>query len=402
MKWINNKRREKIYIVDTTSIPIGVVCATTKDDKLFVHSFKESNFDNFSGTNFDSALLASFLNQLKIGNNSKVIFLWNGLSAATFTADVSLKKQHSEIPLNEVDVHRIFETATFQFFTQFREEAKKRFKVDDLGVILANNRILDFKLDGETYINMESVKAKRADVSIEQTFLRRELHEAISDEVNSSCNVLHVEIGTALSALAKISGIATEDSLIIHVGHSKSHLYLVNSKNSHLSQKLNSSLQYSGEVDLGVKNIYESLFNKIGIGTPGIEIFIDKILKESASTKLVFGVKKAILGSCLKLVNESKSKVVGVNKIVLFMPEPLATFMEQNDFAKNLSCIIFSSLNKSDILHQEISISRKLSPKALSPAYFAGLIAYWSRLGDNNEGVRRRGNVGWLISHNSI
>ena len=34
--------------------------------------------------------------------------------------------------------------------------------------------------------------------------------------------------------------------------------------------------------------------------------------------------------------------------------------------------------------------------------FFAGLIAYWSRLGDNYQGSRNLGNVNWLISHNSI
>lgn len=399
--WMNKNQQEKIHIIDTTSMPISLVYATAKGDKLFIRKYREGNLDGLPGAMIQPPALESFLNKAKIGNNSTVIFLWSGMNAATFTADVSLKKQHSEIPLTEVDVNRIFETATFQFFTQFREEAKKRFKVDDLGLVLSSNRILDFKLDGETYINLESIKAKRADVAIEQTFLRRQLHEIISDNINSTNNILHIEIGTALFTLAKTSGLNVDESIFIHVGKTRSYIYS-SEVASRESIKFNSSLQYRGDINIGTSDIFLSLKDKLGIKISDSTIFIDSIIKKGASPKLISAIKKAILGTSTKLLEECREKALNTGKIILFLPEPLATFMENSEFSKNMSSIIFTSLNKTDILHQEISTVSKIDPRALSPAFFAGLIAYWSRLGDNNIGVRKRGNVGWLIPHNSI
>ncbi|MDP1689282.1 MAG: hypothetical protein Q8L47_04110 [bacterium] len=394
-------KHEKIHLIDATDMPLKAIYVESKDDKLFIKRYIEDKATGVTAQILNPTTLSNFLRQLKIKKNSNIIFLWGNKNAATFSAKVHLEKKHSEFPISQIDLQRIFGTAAFQFYNQFREDAKKRFNVDDLGLVLASSRILDLRLDGEPYINLASVKAKRADVSIEQTFLRREVHDAINETLNFKHSVLHIEVGTALYELARLSGYKLKSSLFLLTGVNSTRLYSIK-PNSPSAGVLNSLLQHEGDVDLGMKNFYEVVSDRFGVRAEDFDIFLAKLNSKGASPRLNTIVKKVILAEFSKYLKEGISCMPKAENLLFFTQEPLATFLEQSNIPDRFPCIIPASLYNKDIIQPEIKFSQKLSLRALSPIFFAGLIAYWCRLGDNYLESRYQGNVKWLIPHNSI
>lgn len=396
-----SQKHEKIHLIDATDMPLRAIYAESKDNKLIIKRYLESKPTGVAGQILNSTTLSNFLYQLDIKKNAKVIFLWGNTNAATFSAKVHLEKQHSEVPISQIDLQRIFGTAAFQFFNQFREDAKKRFNVDDLGLVLASSRILDLRLDGEPYINLSSVKAKRADVSIEQTFLRRSIHDAINETLNFKHSVLHIEVGTALYELARLSGYNLKDTLFSLAGIYKTHLYSIQPDLSS-SGVLNSMVQHEGDIHWGMKDFFKIASDRFGVRAEDFDTFLNKFNNKGASARLNSIVKKAVLTEFSKHLKECTVRVPKAENLLFFAQEPLATFLEQVNIPDKSSCIILASLQNKDIIQPEIRISSRLSPRALSPVFFAGLIAYWCRLGDNYLESRYQGNVKWLIPHNSI
>lgn len=401
MIWFPHLKQEKIYIIDAADLPLRAVSAVAKDDKLFVQSYKESQSDELSGTILHPEALTDFLKDLKIANGARVIFIWNGASAVTYTAKVHLEKHRSNAPPSPLDIQRIYGTATLQFFNQFREEAKRRFRVDDLGLVLVSSRVLDLKLDGETYINPESVKAKQADVAIEQTFLRREMHEAINNALGPTCGVLHVEIGTSLYILSRLCGYKFDDALIVHAGFSQTHLY-VTVADLPVPALPVSLLQYRGGLDWGTNNIYKALSDSLGIREEDADTIITKFISEGVSPRFTSLAKKVMQNACDEQLTLCKTQVPKSGGMLFFSQEPLTSFLNGLNLGERYSCLIPSDLYHKDIVQLGTRLSSKLSPRALSPVFFAGLVAYWSRLGDNYLGTSDYGNVKWMIPHNSI
>lgn len=410
MIWLPNLKRERIYLIDATDIPLRAVQAVVRDDTLFMSDYSESYPDvpaettthpTLQNTKLYTEELRKFLSRENVSKNSKVIFLHNGSNAATFNAKVRLEKQRSDIPLSGADLPRIFGRATSQFFNQFGIEAKKRFVVDDIDLVLSSNRILDLKLDGETHINLAGVMAKRADVAIEQTFLRREIHEAINDTLPRTCSVLHVEIGAALHALAKLSGDSLHNTLFVYATWNKTHLYTTPAELL-TSDSLGPSLQYHDDFVWGTRNFFEVLSDRLGVPLGDVDSFLTALNNGKASLRFTSLVKKVSREAFSEYIKQCHAEAPEAERVLFFMQEPLASFLEGCHFSSPVLCIIMASLHRKDIVQHEIELAPQLSPRALSPAFLAGFIAYLGRLRDNYLGAENHGNIKWLISHKSL
>lgn len=402
MTWLPNLKQENFYIVDATDAPLKAVYFIVKRNTLLVRNYFESCQGIASDAILSPSLLTGFLAQINIKKNAKVIFIHRGVNAATFTNKVRLEKQHSNIPLTEADLGRIFGKATLQFFNQFGEEAKRRFTTDDLGLVLASSRILGLELDGKTKINPLGVEARRADVAIEQTFIRREVHEAINTVLPPTCGILHIEVGAVLYAIANLLGERAEKTLLVHTAYNSTHLYTASSESRMLNIREPLPIQYCGELLWGTRIFFEILRERLGVRAENADVFLEALNKNKASLRLISLVKKVAREAFTPFIAECHFRVPRAGRLLIFIQEPLASFLEQCPLSRSVLCIVPASLYNKDVVHHEIKFTKRLSTRALSPAFFGGFLAYLRRSGDNYFEAITPENMKWLIPHNSI
>lgn len=384
-------KRSVIYIIDATDLPLRAITATASDVVFSVRTYSQSSSDT----------MEDFLSRLGVKKNSKVIFIHSGKNAATFSASVRLERQKGSAPLIEADVASIFRKAALQFFNRFSDKAKKRFKTDNFGVVLVNSRVLNLRLDGETYIDPIGIRAGYADVSIEQTFLRREMLETTHSAFHQTSTILHIEVGSALYELSKFLGRAQEGFLIAYLASTRTSLYSINrgAQSLYAAEPL---LKYREELDYGAQNIFQALWEKLGVEESNAYVFLERLLHGPVSHRLTSLAKKVIRETVAPQLHEYFS-VFKSGTILLFTEEPLASFLEKCGLSGDDSYFIPSALQEKDIMHHQIKFSpRKVPLSALSPVFLAGFIAYLYRLGDNYDAFLGRETIRWLTPHNSL
>jgi len=377
--WGIASTREYFYIVDATDVAWRAIRTYLKGDALTIDAYCEVVTGEPVGV---------FLGRLDIKKSATVIFMHSGKNAATFAAPVELEKQHEEKPIAEEDLASIFRKATLQFFNHFSEEARRRFRVDDVAILLANSRIMGLEFDGVSCINPLGMRARRAGVRVEQTFLQRVLHDQISAALPETCRVFHIESGAALYAVLRgKSGKAAE--LLVHVACGVTHLY-------------RDQLSYNYQLPTGFKHWYETLGKEAGVPPEHIPAVSAAILRGDASERFAALFKRSVRTLFSSLLAECEKHISPLPSILFFTDEPLGSIVGESQTAKTSAIFIPNKEELSDLLHFGVNAAPRVPESALSPVFLAGLIAFIRRRGDNYEGASTKGSVNWLIPHNSI
>ena len=141
----------------------------------------------------------------------KILPHWNVIVAASpnlaYTANVSLRLNRNEgkkTALSFPELENLLSRGMNQEFIRFRTIASQALGVEDLDTVLADSRIIDFKIDGHRVHNPIGFTPKQLQAAVEITFIHRGLYESLRSLIRRP-NFFFTSLAQAkLTALRKV------------------------------------------------------------------------------------------------------------------------------------------------------------------------------------------------------
>ncbi len=101
--------------------------------------------------------------------------------AHTALVPVHLRRENKTHPLNATELENLLAQEVGKVFSVCRKEAGKQLKVDELDVILAASRVMNFRIDGHRVLNPLGFKASELEVVLELILTTRPVYEDIKN-----------------------------------------------------------------------------------------------------------------------------------------------------------------------------------------------------------------------------
>lgn len=98
--------------------------------------------------------------------------------AFTAVIPVFLQRETDE-PLEAIELENLLAQAVGRMFNQCREEGSRELGVDDLDIVLANSRVVSFKIDDHQVLNPLGFRAGKIEAVLELVFTIRPVYENI-------------------------------------------------------------------------------------------------------------------------------------------------------------------------------------------------------------------------------
>ncbi len=380
------KRKERIYIVDCSDSRIRAVLLQYGNQEIFFEKYWEEDHNN----------LGWFLKKIKPPEGSKVIFLHGNSSAATFAGSVKFEKNDGNSAISEGDLFHLFSKAGTQFFNRFNEEAKKRLGLDEITLVLASSRIFDLKLDGQSLVSPIGIKAKLAEINMEQTFLSREVLDEISACLPQTKNIFHIETSAVICDTFN-SLKNNERAMFANVLDEKTRFFFHESNPKYFGAVTFPSFQLKGEIPWGSNFAVAALSDSMGINNE-IALKVIDYFKEGKMSEKFAGAFLRIAKLASQSFFEGLAKF-GKNKKHVFVitGKPLPFLEKGRD-----DVTVLRNDHLSKIFNCDISYARPMKDNFLSPIFALGLIAYLRRTGDNYLKGFTDKKLKWLQPENSI
>ncbi len=114
----------------------------------------------------------------------KIMPYWTVIVAASpslaYTADVSFRVHREEkTELSFPELENLLNRGVNQEFIKYRKIASQALGVPDLDVVLADSRVIDFRIDGHRVHNPIGFTPQELQTAIEITFVQRKLYESL-------------------------------------------------------------------------------------------------------------------------------------------------------------------------------------------------------------------------------
>lgn len=117
--------------------------------------------------------------------------------ATTLYSAVSVVRQNPEALIDEPDLENIVSQTIWKFFDRHRGRIAAKLSVPETDVILTDARILTVRLDGHKVVNPLGFRARVVEVGFAQTFLSREVSDALRAALPVDRIALITEAGSA-------------------------------------------------------------------------------------------------------------------------------------------------------------------------------------------------------------
>ena len=171
MIWFNPfDRREKFFVLLIAPEKVSAVLFAVTRDRIMSCEKFWPDFDLSSSSRWWPKILPH----------------WNVVVAASpnlaYTAHVSfqLEREHGEkTPLSFPELENLLSRGMNQEFIRYRKIASQALGVSDLDTVLADSRIIDFKIDGHRVHNPITFSPKQLHAAVEITFIHRQLYESL-------------------------------------------------------------------------------------------------------------------------------------------------------------------------------------------------------------------------------
>jgi len=170
---------------------------------LSLDSEKKLRLEKFWENPKESKFLDYFKRTRKI---KKTIIAVEPEFAFTAVIPLALQRENAEEALEKVELENLLAQAVSKVFNQYRQEASRELNIDELDAMLADNRVVNFKVDGNQVMNPLGFRAKEIRAVFEMTFTTRQVFEEIKGFLKRSDDFFFTEIGRAeLRVIHKIS-----------------------------------------------------------------------------------------------------------------------------------------------------------------------------------------------------
>lgn len=341
--------------------------------------------------------LEGLFHLLKLRKDSNVLFVYDQSVAATFAGFVKLEKNNLRAPISEDDLQTFLGAATRQFFNRFREEAKRRLAVDEVNVILANNRFLNLYLDGKEVISPLGQTARFAELEMEQTFLSRNFWDTLPEELQEIKNVFHIELTGALrDSLALLY--PDRKVLLVVVSPNSTEVFSCGNKNRYFGAVSFPRMQKRGDFAWGNNDLMEVVKTYFKLGDETAKTMFTLYVTQAMSKHLERAFQKLIEPFHIRFETEI-AKFLRKEEICVVLSNPLFLTAGSTLAHKEAVHITFDDLVRG--LNYEIKAPIFMSREAFSPVFLSGLIAYLHRTSDNYLSVLAKEKLKWLVPANS-
>lgn len=141
--------------------------------------------------------LASIAKKIRYPKDAAVIVSVHG-GATTSLIPVSLKREYRDQPLGALELENLLSQAIGKVFNQCREKAGKELGLADIDVVLANSRVVRFKVDGHGVLNPLGFRGEKIEAMMELIFTERDLLEGVKEFLHKRRTFFLTERGHAL------------------------------------------------------------------------------------------------------------------------------------------------------------------------------------------------------------
>jgi len=350
----------------------------------------------FSGTPKEDA--GRFLTELKPHPDTKVLFLYDNSTAATFGGFVRLTKSDSSEPLTGEDFENFLFHAVKQFSNRFREEAKRKLGTDDVNIVLANNRFLNLRLDGRQVVNPVGIRAKFAELQMEQTFLVRNFLNVLHDSLSEVKQLFHIESTGALSDLAGRYELEKK-VLLAEVLESRTRFMGLGGKQRYFGAVSFPKMQERGESAFGFGAVLGAVSSRFGVDREVARAMLARYAAGDMSRQFSFAFRRAIQPAVSVFWGETGKFMKKDDFMVIAADVPF--LRPAGEGITPLPYRVFSFDGLAKDINIAVSAPRFFPREAFSPVFLSALVAYLNRTGDNYLNTLAREKVSWLLPQNS-
>ncbi len=251
---------------------------------------------------------------------TNVIVSADSTLAYTASIPVSLKRENPRESLSVVELENILAQTVGRAFNQCRQEAARYLKMDDLDVVLANSRVVNFKIDGHRVLNPLGFQAEKIEAALELTLTTRGLFEEMRRFLSAGWSASRPEnsfffIETAEAELSVIHKVQKLPLSMVRLGH-------FHSTFSVLEEAAVGHLRGRGKVRWTAQEIIAALQNDWRVTHTAAEKVYHLFLRNETSSHGRKAMEKILAPAAKDLLAElQKAKLKG--NVFLDSPLPL-------------------------------------------------------------------------------
>ena len=189
--------REKFLVLEVTPDGTNALFLGVDEDHtiIFEKLVKNADLKKFLRSPLQRLTQKSWEGEYLFKTHRKVIVSADPSLATTMPIPLDLARERAqwndEVTLSELE--NLIAQAMAKIFTQCRNEAAKRLKVDDIHTILVGAKADRFKIDNHSVMNPIGFTGRKISLLLELTFTRREVFEDLKQFFNSPDEFFFIE-----------------------------------------------------------------------------------------------------------------------------------------------------------------------------------------------------------------
>ncbi len=321
-----------------------VVRADFADKKIgFVENLK------FSDSNF-IPVLKRFFSFVFYPRPYKVILIFSPRDATGYHGTVSLGRDDHKKKITEEELGDLVSSAVWKFFDESRLKASKQLSLGESEIILSDVSVYDFKLDGRRVIDPLKESAGRVEISLSQTFVKREfLSNVLALLPKRIKKVFILEGGVSASHLLRRAS-KNDKFIFAKTTREKTNIFWANKE----------KICFFDYFDWGENSIYKGISDKLKINVSESKSIVEKFLNHQMSSYFAKNFKSMFSNEIITLIQGLKSGGDNISvggryfsrgkSSLIYLDFPfLKEFLKEGLKLKKISTKMIVSVNSSEI-----------------------------------------------------
>lgn len=210
--------------------------------------------------------LSSFLRSLRLSRTRAVVFSLDPKRIMTILAPVSIVRENAKSEVGEAELQNLVSQAVWLSLNRYRPQAAERLAAGNMGVLLANLRLLGVKADGREVIDPLGIHAAQLEFSLELSFVARGLMQEIKSVLPRDCSLsLFIESGVSFTRLVSRT-ISDSAFTFAHITSHVTDLYQFSREPRYVGSVGLPHIEHAGTLPWGGGNLEAAFADAFNVG----------------------------------------------------------------------------------------------------------------------------------------
>lgn len=402
-KIIKKEKKERFFCLEIGDYFLRGTLFEIIEGKINIAFFSEKNisdssFSVDSGKKINPEEIKSFLENIKIPSNTKIIILGNPSFVFTVPAWIKIVRENNKDEITEGELENLISQAVWKFLNFFRPAAVNLLGIGESDILLAGLRNISLKVNGHKVLNPVGFKAKTVEFLIEETFVNRDYYRSLEDILSKKGKIEFIsEIGVVDSEII-LRSFDFDRSFLLFKFLEKSVLVLKSSFNEKFHDGISSSLiERKKNMNWDSSFLSVRLGEKLGLDKETASKLISAFSKKEVSLKVEKFIADSLLlewSDFLKKIS-AKSRFEKEENIYIFEENKIPDFLfEKTDGLKMKKLDLFKLIEK-------FGFSLPYFPEVLKIesvfSSLSGFFEYYFANRDDHFNKMARRRAKWLI-----